>query len=128
MEHERRHLTLVHVFSHAHASWHGVKLGKPDWSEHSHSVALSAELRQERLQVHLILNAYWEPLDFELPLVGNGRKILWRRWVDTALDSPCDIVPWQTSPAISGSTYHAESRSVVLLFADVAEGNNRERG
>ena len=41
----------------------------------------------------------------------------WRRWIDTALDAPHDIVPWQTAPAVPGCTYRAEARSVVVLFA-----------
>ena len=41
--------------------------------------------------VYLILNAYWEPLDFELPGVPGGGA--WRRWIDTSLKSPQDIAP-----------------------------------
>jgi len=77
-------------------------------------VAFTAELQGEKMLLHLILNAYWEPLEFELPQLDGGT---WRRWIDTALDSPQDIVPWQTSPPISGSLYRAEPRSVVVLFA-----------
>ncbi len=101
----------------ANKAWHGVKLDQPDWGAYSHSVAFSAELRREQLLFHLILNAYWEPLDFELPPLDNGGENPWRRWIDTALDSPHDIVPWQTAPAVPGSTYRAEARSVVVLFA-----------
>jgi glycogen operon protein len=64
-----------------------------------------------------ILNAYWEPLDFDLPPVSYGSANPWRRWIDTALDSPLDIVPWQTAPPIPGYSYRAEARSVVVLFA-----------
>jgi hypothetical protein len=39
------------------------------------------------------------------------------RWIDTALDAPHGIVPWQTPPAVSGSTYRAEARAMVVLFA-----------
>ena len=38
----------------------------------SHSLAFSAELPKEDAIFHLILNAYWEPLDFELPPVQSG--------------------------------------------------------
>ncbi len=69
----------------------------------------------EGLLFHFILNAYWEPLEFELPRVGEGSS--WRRWIDTALDSPHDIVPWQTAPTVSGSSYRVEARSVVFLYA-----------
>ena len=66
--------------------------------------------------MHLILNAYWEPLDFELPPAGDGGAGSWRRWIDTALESPQDIVPWQTAPALSGLTYRAAAHSVVVLI------------
>ena len=66
----------------------------------------------------MILNAYWEPLDFELPPLDQEYGPVWRRWIDTGLDSPNDIVQWQTAPAVPGSTYRAEARSVVVLFAD----------
>ena len=62
------------------------------------------------------MNAYWEPLVFQLPPQSGGRR--WRRWIDTALDSPDDIVPWETAAEISENSYRAESRSVVMLFAD----------
>ena len=99
-------------------SWHGVKLGRPDWNPTSHSLALTAELRREKVFFHLILNAYWEALDFELPSVGSGSGTSWRRWIDTALEAPNDIVPWQTAPAVSGDTYRAGARSLALLFVD----------
>ena len=118
-EHERQRMSLTQLLQQANKSWHGVKPGQPDWSQHSHSIAVSAELRNERLLFYLILNAYWEPLHFELPPVSNGSANQWRRWIDTALDSPLDIVPWQTAPSISGHSYRAEARSVVVLFAEV---------
>ena len=70
----------------------------------------------------LILNAYWEPLEFELPPVGEGGQGSWRRWIDTALRSPQDIVPWQTAPSLSGNSYRATARSVVVLFAEIGRG------
>ena len=72
VEHERRRVSLNQLIRQASKTWHGVKLGQPDWGDHSHSLAFEAELRQEGLRVYLILNAYWEPLDFELPPVGDG--------------------------------------------------------
>ena len=63
--------------------------------------------------VHLILNGYWEPLDFELPPATGP----WRRWIDTSLPSPEDIVEWKKAPSAPGRTYRAGPRSVVVLFA-----------
>jgi glycogen operon protein len=115
-EREQQRESLTQLLQRAKFSWHGVKLGQPDWSDHSHSVAFTAELRNEKMLLHVILNAYWEPLDFELPPLDSSG--MWRRWIDTALESPQDIVPWQTSPSIPGFTYRAQSRSVVILFLD----------
>jgi glycogen operon protein len=123
-EHEHQRMSLNQLLGRAKCSWHGVKLGQPDWSNHSHSVAFTAELQNEKMLLHLILNAYWEPLEFELPpLEGGGR---WRRWIDTAIESPQDIVPWQTSPSISGSLYRAEPRSVVVLFTGASDGSSQD--
>ena len=49
---------------------------------------------------HLILNAYWEPLTFQLPSLASNNS--WRRWIDTSLVAPDDIVPWEKAPPISG--------------------------
>jgi isoamylase len=118
-EHERLRVSLNQLIRQAKTAWHGVKLNQPDWSPSSHSVAFSAEIMKEKLIFHLILNVYWEALDFELPPVGNGGGNPWRRWIDTALDSPQDIVAWQSSPSITRSIYRAEPRSVVVLFAGI---------
>ncbi|HSF68102.1 MAG TPA: glycogen debranching protein GlgX [Nitrospiraceae bacterium] len=119
IEHEREGLSLTELIAQANKAWHGVKLGQPDWSRHSHAVAFSAELKKEQILFHLIFNAYWEPLEFELPPMSAGRANHWRRWIDTALDSPHDIVPWQTAPSFSGHGYRINSRSVVMLFANL---------
>jgi isoamylase len=119
VEHERRRLSLNQMIRQANKAWHGVKLNQPDWSGHSHSLAFTLEIRKEKILMHMVLNAYWEPLDFELPPVGGRGGNLWRRWIDTALDSPDDIVEWQASPGVPGFNYRAEARSVVVLFADL---------
>jgi len=68
---------------------------------------------------HVILNAYWEPLEFELPLVNNWAGDEWRRWIDTGLDSPRDIVEWKAAPSVPGFTYRAQPRSVAVLYANI---------
>jgi glycogen operon protein len=100
VEHEARRLSLTQLIEDADQSWHGVKLGQPDWGEDSHSIAFTARMRGERMIVHLMLNAFWEPLEFELP----PSPCPWQRWIDTSLPSPDDIVEWQKAPAISGRT------------------------
>jgi len=114
-EHERRRASLNQLLRHAKTAWHGVNLNQPDWSPSSRSMAFGAEIKKEKLLFHMILNAYWEPLHFEIPGVRGENP--WRRWIDTALESPNDIVEWQNSPSIAGIVYRAEPRSVVVLFA-----------
>jgi glycogen operon protein len=116
IEYEQQGISLTALLHQANKAWHGVKLLQPDWGYDSHSLALSAELMGEGLRLHVILNAYWEPLTFELPKLEA--EISWRRWIDTALDPPKDIVPWQVAPPVSEGTYRAEARSVVMLIAD----------
>jgi glycogen operon protein len=65
----------------------------------------------------LILNAYCEPLDFELPAPAERSGDPWRRWIDTTLESPDDIVEWPSARSISGNTYRAGPRSMIVLFA-----------
>jgi glycogen operon protein len=72
-------------------------------------------MRREALAFHIIMNAFWDSLDFELPEVA-GREP-WRRWIDTSLPSPGDITPWQSAPAVSDPrSYPAAARSVVVLW------------
>lgn len=119
LEPERQRLSLNQLLRGVNLAWHGVKLNQPDWGESSHSIAFTVELREERLLFDVILNAYWEPLDFELPRLDRAGKNRWRRWIDTALDSPDDIVEWETAEPVPGYAYRAESRSVVILFTGI---------
>jgi pullulanase/glycogen debranching enzyme len=94
-------------------------LGSPEIYGHKKREAeQSVNVRRQNLFFHLIFNACWEPLDFELPPAGNGGGNLWRQRIDTSLDSPNDIVEWQTAPSISSHTYRTGARSVAVLFAD----------
>jgi len=123
VEHEQRRLTLAQLIHQANKSWHGVKLGQPDWSRQSHSVALEVEMKQDGFLIYVMLNGYWEPLDFELPALNDGAAAKWRRWIDTGLESPDDIVPWRTAAPILGTTYRSRPRSVVVLMADRREAS-----
>jgi glycogen operon protein len=104
----------------ASKAWHGAKVLQPDWSDCSHSIAFGAEIKKERLRIHFIMNAYWEPLQFEIPLSRN-QESSWQRWIDTALESPEDIVDWRTAPRLSGNIYPVAARSVVVLFSELQD-------
>jgi len=110
-------VSLEELLHQAKVSWHGTKLGHPDWAHHSHSLALSVESPKRDLRFHAIFNAYWEPLDFDLPAAGSGDEGDWRRWIDTSLEPPLDIVEWEKAPPVEGGVYRAGPRSVVVLLA-----------
>jgi glycogen operon protein len=114
---EQQRISLSEMLRQARLTWHGIRLGQPDWGLHSHTLALDAEMPGEGIGFYLIMNAYWEPLDFELPDAGDPQP--WRRWIDTACPSPDDIVPWRSAPPFDGRSYPAASRSVVLLWRSV---------
>ena len=108
-------LTLNELLERTQLEWHGVVLNQPDWAEESHSLALTVRMPDGQFVRHVMLNAYWEPLTFALPPAGDGREP-WRRCIDTALESPDDIHPWENAPFVSHATYVVQPRSVVLLM------------
>lgn len=107
-------------------TWHGVQLNLPDWSYHSHSIAFTGQSLSGSIVSYFIMNAYYGALEFELPeenvataLNGAGKKIVWKRWIDTALESPMDICNRKEAPVINTATYLAQPHSVVVLIAEL---------
>jgi len=108
-------LSLNQLLRRSHIEWHGVRLKHPDWSEQSHSLAFAMWSLRTRFVLHGILNAYWEPLQFQLPPSPSADRDDWRRCIDTALPSPEDIQPWEDAPVVKQTTYLVQPRSIVLL-------------
>jgi isoamylase len=110
-------MTLNQLLGQARLEWHGVSLGKPDWGEDSHSLALTAWTLSRRVAFHLMINAWREPLAFELPPAPDLPGGRWRRWLDASLLSPADIVPLDEAPEVGNGTYELPSHSVAVVFA-----------
>jgi glycogen operon protein len=125
VEHERQRVSLTELIARATKAWHGVRVDQPDWSEHSHSLAFAVDLGRTEPSMYLVLNAYWEPLEFALPVTrtGGGRWA-WRRLLDTSLEPTACITPAGTVEPVEGGVYHAGPRSVVLL---AGRTNGRDR-
>ena len=52
-----------------------------------------------------------------------------RRWIDTSLESPDDITPWEDARPFPGRACRAEARSVAVLFAaSISEGGQASDG
>jgi glycogen operon protein len=105
--------SLLDILAEAKIAWGGVTVGAPDLGDDSHSVALTVFVDSGAL--HLIFNAYWQPLEFALPAPGVDAGE-WRRVVDTSLASPDDIATsWPETGEVTGSNYLVGPRSVVVL-------------
>jgi glycogen operon protein len=115
-------LTLNQLLGQARLEWHGVRVGQPDWGNDSHSLALMAWSLSRRFAFHIMINAWRQPLAFELPPAPKLPGGRWRRWLDTALPSPADIVPLNEAPTVEDGTYGLPPHSLAVLFARAPAG------
>jgi glycogen operon protein len=111
---EEETLSLNELLRRSPVDWHGTALNCPDWSEHSHSLAFTIKSLRSRFLLHVMLNAYWEGLIFELPPVPPGSD-RWRRCVDTSLPSPDDVGRWEGAPVVESATYVLPARTIALV-------------
>jgi len=95
--------------------FHGVRLNQPDWGDDSHSLSFELVNPDKREHLYMILNAYWEPLDFELPPLLPFSAGCWQRVVDTALPPPGDFADPPVSLTPGKGSYTAQPRSAVIL-------------
>ncbi|MCB9595732.1 MAG: glycogen debranching protein GlgX [Sandaracinaceae bacterium] len=110
-------LPLAEFLERSRVTLHGVRLHEPDLADDSHSLALTVRGIGESRLIHAILNAWREPLDFQLPPVPAERP--WRRVIDTTIEGNECVVDLAEAPVVSSSTYRAGPRSVVLLAASL---------
>jgi isoamylase len=108
-------LQVAYVSPEPHLNWHGVKLGQPNWSNESHSIAFSLRHPQAKEYLHIMLNAYWGDLEFELPLLGE--RECWHRVVDTALSLTEAFCELDVTSPHKANNYLVEARSCVILIA-----------
>jgi glycogen operon protein len=115
-------LTLNQLLGQAKLEWHGVEVDRADWGQDSHSIALTTWSLSGRFEFHILVNAWWQPLEFELPPsqeIPGGR---WHRWLDTSLPSPADIMPMAEAPVVESGTYRLPPRSLAVMFACASAG------
>jgi len=111
---EERFWTVAEADEPPHIVWHGVYLGQPDWGYDSHSLAFELHHPERGERLHVMLNAYREPLLFALPPLPAGT--CFHRIVDTALPSPDDFSDPEAALPVEGDQYRAEARSAVVLM------------
>ena len=113
-------LSLTELLRLARIEWHGTRLNTPDNGHDSRTLALLVAGTREA--IYVICNAFWEPLDFELPHAPFA-VAGWRRILDTSLESPDDFQELATAPLVMGPTYRA---AVALVRS--AGGRDTVRG
>ena len=98
-------------------NWHGVAVSQPDWGHESRSLAFTLSGVDGDAAFHIMLNAYWEELPFELPTAPHMGS--WLRLVDTNLDSPHDLAEPGAEVPVRQGVYRVGARSVVVLMSGV---------
>ncbi len=94
-------------------TWHGVRLNEPDWGDASHALAFELIHPETQEHLHVMLNAAWEPLAFDLPTTPVGRR--WCRLVDTSLATPQDFAEPPLPLPAEQQTYPCQARSSVIV-------------
>jgi glycogen operon protein len=110
--------TLNELLRRTRVEWHGTRLYAPLWDDpEARSLAATFHDPDNKFSLHAMFNAHWEAKEFELPVRADGQPRLWRRWLDTALDSPRDISRWNEAQHVAAPRCRVEPRSTVFLFA-----------
>ncbi len=93
--------------------WHGVG-DAPDFSYDSRSLAWFLDgASQGDDDLYVMVNAYWEPLTFE---IQDGQAGDWHRVVDTSRESPDDFAETGREVPIDGLQYVVGPRSIVVAL------------
>jgi isoamylase len=97
----------------ADVTWHGTKLNQPGWDDpNARTLAFTLGGFDSDPDLHVMLNMFWQRLEFDLPAVA-GRQ--WCRAIDTNQPAPRDIAEAGAELPVTGSTYDVGDRSIVVL-------------
>jgi glycogen operon protein len=97
-------------------SWHGTKVGDPDWTGQRRALAFQLHGWHGQPDLYVIFNAHWEWQRFNLP--PRDGQWRWKRLVDTNLPGPDDIAEEKDAvPLRPADHYIVSPRSAVILIA-----------
>jgi isoamylase len=101
--------------------WHGVEPFEPDFSPSSRTLAFCLDGtqtgREPDCDFYVACNASCAPLLFRIPVSPTRRA--WRRVIDTALSSPCDILELYSGPRVAPfSIYPIEPFALMVLISE----------
>jgi len=97
----------------ADITWHGTKVGRPGFGDPL-GRALACEIAGfgDDADLHVMMNMFWEPLDFEVPV---DPQRTWHVAVDTFMASPHDIAESNAGAPFRRSVCTVQARSIVIL-------------
>jgi isoamylase len=112
----KRHFALTREQFVNRVSWHGSKVGDPDWTGQKRTLAFQLHGWHGKADLYVLFNAHWEWQKFALPPCQGRWQ--WRRLVDTNLPVPEDIVEEEDAVLLRpADSYVAAPRSAVILIA-----------
>ena len=90
-------------------AWHGTRLGSPGFDDpQARALACTISGIGASTDLHVMMNMFWEPLDFEVP-----RDTSWCVAIDTFASAPNDI---PENPSSTSDAFHrVRERSIVVL-------------
>jgi glycogen operon protein len=94
-------------------AWHGTRLNSPGFDDpDARALACTIAGFHDRADLHVMINMFWKPLDFEVPLIpGRG----WRVAINTFAAGPDDLPNPGREPAFTESLCTVAGRSIVVL-------------
>jgi glycogen operon protein len=96
-------------------TWHGCRLNDPGWDDpNARALAFTLAGSGGAGDLHVLLNMYWGPLDFDL-LPPDGRG--WHLAVDTSENAPLDAAGPGQEKRVTYGSFCAQGRSVVVLVS-----------
>jgi glycogen operon protein len=95
-------------------AWHGTTLNSPGFNDPlTRVLACTIAGFGGAADLHVMMNMFWKPLDFEVPSYGGA----WRVAIDTDARSPRDIADPGQEARFTGQRCTVQGRSIVVLVS-----------
>ena len=93
-------------------TWHGTTLNSPGFDDpQARALACTIAGVGGSADLHLMMNMFWEPLTFEVPLHAS-----WRVAIDTSAGAPQDIADGHPAGPVVANSFTVQGRSIVVLI------------
>jgi isoamylase len=96
-------------------TWHGTKLNSPGFDDpEARALACTIAGFRGAPDLHVMMNMYWEPLEFDVPASPQRN---WRLAIDTFAASPRDIAGRGKERPFADLSCTVQARSIVVLVS-----------